>query len=126
FSVFQNSTILGTLSVLLDVMFLTELIAYLRVVARFAHFRPELAGAFRVLGGLDATIAVASYLERYPEHCQPQISTDALIDVEDGRHPLLSRAVGNSIRLHGRSALVTGSNMAGKTTFVKMLGINII
>src|SRR5699024_3847742 len=32
----------------------------------------------------------------------------------------------NSIRLQHRSALVTGSNMAGKTTFIKMLGTNVV
>lgn len=32
----------------------------------------------------------------------------------------------HSIRLGRRCALVTGSNMAGKTTFVKVLGINVI
>jgi DNA mismatch repair ATPase MutS len=34
--------------------------------------------------------------------------------------------VKNSIRLDGQSALITGSNMAGKTTFIKMVGTNIL
>ncbi len=32
----------------------------------------------------------------------------------------------NSIRLDGVSALVAGSNMAGKTTFIKMVGTNVL
>ncbi len=126
FSVSQDSLVLGTLSTLLNVAFLAELLAYIRLVGRFPALRPELASAFRVLGGLDAAIAVASYLERCPDHCRAQISDDALIDIQNGYHPLVSRPVTNSIRLQGRSALVTGSNMAGKTTFVKMIGVNII
>jgi DNA mismatch repair ATPase MutS len=49
-----------------------------------------------------------------------------VIALEDGYHPLLDAPVKNSIRLAERSALVTGSNMAGKTTFIKMVGINVI
>jgi DNA mismatch repair ATPase MutS len=49
-----------------------------------------------------------------------------LIDIQAGCHPLLATPVRNSLRLDDRSALVTGSNMAGKTTLIKMIGINII
>ena len=44
-----------------------------------------------------------------------------MIEIEDGYHPLLARPIANSISLRGRSALVTGSNMTGKTTFIKLL-----
>jgi DNA mismatch repair ATPase MutS len=41
-------------------------------------------------------------------------------------HPLLARPVANSLRVHGSSVLVTGSNMAGKTTFMRTLGVNAV
>jgi DNA mismatch repair ATPase MutS len=46
--------------------------------------------------------------------------------ITDGCHPLLPDGVTNSVRLARQSALVTGSNMAGKTTFIKMLACNAI
>jgi len=46
--------------------------------------------------------------------------------MESGFHPLIHQPVAHSVTLNGRSALVTGSNMAGKTTFVKMIGTNIV
>jgi len=49
-----------------------------------------------------------------------------VIELEEGYHPLLARPIANSIALRGRSALVTGSNMTGKTTFIKMVATNII
>ena len=41
-------------------------------------------------------------------------------------HPLLENWVPNSIKLCEKSALLTGSNMSGKTTFIRTLGINAI
>lgn len=62
----------------------------------------------------------------HPRHCQPELATTPALEIIEGSHPLLPGGVRNSIRLGGSSALVTGSNMAGKTTFVKMLAINAI
>nr|WP_225561933.1 hypothetical protein [Rhodanobacter sp. DHB23] len=62
----------------------------------------------------------------HPRHCQPELAATPTLEIIEGSHPLLPGGVRNSIRLDGSSALVTGSNMAGKTTFVKMLAINAI
>jgi hypothetical protein len=110
----------------LNLAFLAELIAYVRAVDGFTRVRPQLASAFELVGSLDAAVALASHLEQCPDHCQAAVSDSPLIEIEAGHHPLLAEPVKNSIRLDGRSALITGSNMAGKTTFIKMVGINII
>lgn len=109
----------------LNLAFLADLLAYVRTIDRFVRVRPELASVFGLVGSLDAAIAVASFLEHRPDHCQSIFSDGALIDIEDGYHPLLDKPVKNSIRLDRRSALITGSNMAGKTTFIKMVAVNI-
>lgn len=43
--------------------------------------------------------------------------------IEDGYHPLVNNCVGNSFVLAG-GVVLTGSNMSGKTTFQRMIGIN--
>jgi hypothetical protein len=126
FSLTHDSITLGMLSLFLNVAFLTELVVYLRAVDRFGHLRSVLDSTFRLVGSLDAAIASASFLERFPEHCTPVVSSEPVIWLEEGYHPLIAAPVKNSIKLEGRSALLTGSNMAGKTTFIKMVGINII
>ncbi len=110
----------------LNVLFLLELSAYSRSVTRFSRVRSELAATFDSVGAVDAAIAVASFLEQRPQHCEPVISEGSLLDLVDATHPLTKRPVPNSIRLDRRSALITGSNMAGKTTFIKLVGINVI
>ena len=43
------------------------------------------------------------------------------------RHPLVNNAVPNSIALQpGRGVLITGSNMSGKSTFLRTVGVNAI
>ena len=110
----------------LNLAFLLELIAYVRTIDRFVRIRADLASSFELVGSLDAAVALASHLEHCPDHCRPTVADGPLIEIEEGHHPLLAKPVKNSILLDGRSALITGSNMAGKTTFVKMVGINII
>ncbi len=115
-----------SIAVWLNLLFLVELSAHARTVSRFGRVRAELACIFDSVGALDAAIAVASYLQRRPAHCEPVIADGALLDLVDATHPLIARPVPNSLRLDGRSALITGSNMAGKTTFIKLVGINLV
>jgi len=51
---------------------------------------------------------------------------ELLLDIKDARHPLLPDAVPNSITIRERGITITGSNMAGKTTFLRTLGVNAI
>ncbi|MDZ4809438.1 MAG: DNA mismatch repair protein [Bacteroidota bacterium] len=51
---------------------------------------------------------------------------NSLIDVENLRHPALKDAVGNTINIRKKDNVVflTGANMAGKSTWMKTLGIS--
>jgi hypothetical protein len=110
----------------LDLLFLADHVAAVLVARNLRRHRDMLAQVFLLVGSLDADIAIASWLERIPAHCLPAITTGKTIEFIDGFHPLLAAAVANSIALRGQSALIVGTNMAGKTTFIKMVGTNII
>lgn len=110
----------------LNIAFLAELVACAHALKHFAQVRTTLQSTYELLGSVDAAIAMASCLERCPDHCRPEISSMPLIDIQDGYHPLITSPVRNSLGLDGRSALIAGSNMAGKTTMIKMVGTNII
>ena len=117
----------ASLSMWLNLMFLANIVAYSFTIKQLARVKTELAATFESIGSIDAAITVASYLECLSEHCQPVISDATALEIVAGQHPLIKRPVCNSIHLlEGRSALITGSNMAGKTTFIKIIGINII
>lgn len=110
----------------LHVMFLAEWLACLHVAAKMSAMRAELRTLYELVGSLDAAIAVASFLERTEVHCRPSSAPHGTIEIEAGRHPLLASPVANSLKLADRSALISGSNMAGKTTFIKMVAINVV
>lgn len=48
------------------------------------------------------------------------------IDMEDVYHPLIKDCVPNSIRISGKSVIITGSNMSGKSSFIKTMVVNIV
>jgi DNA mismatch repair ATPase MutS len=60
----------------------------------------------------------------------PTWSREKTIEVKNLKHPLIDKqkAVGNDFSLeeHTKTVLLTGSNMSGKTTFMRTLGINMV
>jgi DNA mismatch repair ATPase MutS len=76
-------------------------------------------------GELDALQSVASYREGLTGYAEPNFSDqELLLEIKDAKHPLVSDPVPNSITIRGKGISVTGSNMAGKTTFLRTLGVN--
>ena len=107
---------------LLDVALLVPASRHIR-----AH-GPALLRTFAVVGTLDAAIGVASYRAGTPQWTRPVFGREpdaaTLVDL---RHPLLDEAVPNSIELApARGVLVTGSNMSGKSTFLRTIGLNAV
>jgi DNA mismatch repair ATPase MutS len=74
---------------------------------------------------------LAGFAAVNPEYTFPQIGPDApaALQAEGLGHPLLppERKVCNdfSVKELGELAVITGSNMAGKSTFIKTIGINL-
>ncbi len=110
----------------LNVFFLMYLISFFRSVHLIKQYQAELRDMFDSVASIDAAISVASYLNSLPFYTQPSFNGENVIDAEDLYHPLLDEPVANSFRLREKSCLITGSNMAGKTTFMKTVGLNII
>ena len=46
---------------------------------------------------------------------------------EDLRHPLIveEKGIGNDLGVEGNTCIITGSNMSGKTTFLRSIGVNL-
>jgi len=78
------------------------------------------------LGELDALVSVASLRADRPDARVPQLSTDAVeITACDIVHPAVAGAVCNDVVLDP-ALIVTGSNMSGKSTFLRAIAINAI
>ena len=83
---------------------------------------------------LEALASLAGYAHEHPEDPFPEIappSGGAALEGEGLRHPLLAAAacVPNDVRLGGggpRALLVSGSNMSGKSTYLRTVGTNVV
>jgi DNA mismatch repair protein MutS len=95
---------------------------------------PRLIQAGSVLAQLDVLAALAELAARQ-NYCRPTITTDAVFQVEAGRHPVLDVVlphgdfVPNDLDMApdgGRVVLITGPNMAGKSTYIRQVALTAI
>jgi MutS domain V len=79
----------------------------------------------------EAVNALACYSWEHPDFVFPELlEGDATFEAKSLGHTLLSRdhCVGNEVALNGSTAfyIVSGSNMAGKSTFLRAVGLNAV
>lgn len=58
--------------------------------------------------------------------CMPEITDEKVIKAESIYHPLIKDAVTNNFYFPFDNYIITGSNMSGKTTFLRSIGINLV
>jgi hypothetical protein len=110
----------------LNMFFMYDMIAYFRSVNTLKKFQAEIHEVYKAVASIDTYISIASYLEEIIHFSNPVFCSDKLLSFENISHPLIEDAVSNSMEKLNKSALITGSNMSGKTTFVKTLGVNAV
>ena len=84
-----------------------------------------------IVGEMEALISLAAYSYEHPDDPFPELTTDApSFEAEDLGHPLLPNAtcIRNNVTIGGdtRVLFVSGSNMSGKSTLLRAIGINIV
>ncbi len=90
-----------------------------------------LAHWFAAIAEMEVVISLASLLHNEPAWCFPEVNDRYFnLKVQDLGHPLIppEKNILNSFQMAGRGkmAMVTGSNMAGKSTFLRSLGTNLV
>lgn len=92
-----------------------------------AH-RDALLRVIAAMGEVDVAISTASFRAERGDWTRPVFrQPGASAELSDMRHPLLADAVPNSVTLvPGRGVLITGSNMSGKSTFLRTVGVSAV
>lgn len=86
---------------------------------------------FEAVNYMEVYISLAGYTFNNPEFSTPGFGpgTSYFLQAEQTGHPMIARneRVCNTFAVHDHSfAVITGSNMAGKSTFLRTIGINMV
>ncbi len=83
---------------------------------------------------IDAFCSLAFVAEQN-RYVRPQINTNGVIDVKDGRHPVIEQVIGDGMFIpndtycdqnDNRISIITGPNMAGKSTYMRQLALIVL
>jgi len=112
---------------LVKTAFLLEPLLLFNVIKRLDNKRGELEDVFQFVGHIDMLVSIASVRNGLEVYCIPTITTNEnTIVAKEISHPLILECETNDISITDKSILLTGSNMSGKTTFMRAIGVNII
>lgn len=112
---------------LFKTLFLIEPLLLFGTLTRLDTKRKEIEEVFMFVGQIDSILSVASMRKGLSNYCLPKFSKEQkTIIAKEACHPLISDCERNSIHVNKRSILLTGSNMSGKTSFIRTIGINAI
>jgi len=111
----------------LKIFFLFEPIVLFIVLKKLDSKRNDIHALFKYIGRIDTAISIASFRTGLNYFCKPDISTNhQTLNFEEIYHPLIVGCIANSLYVNGKSILLTGSNMSGKTTFIRTIAINVL
>jgi len=86
---------------------------------------------FNVIYEFDSLSGYAAFSYNNPEYCFPEvIDGQFVLEVQQTGHPIISAdlRVNNDLKIWDQSQLlvITGANMAGKSTFLRTVGVNMV
>ncbi|MBK7858465.1 MAG: DNA mismatch repair protein MutS [Archangiaceae bacterium] len=82
---------------------------------------------FEALAEFEALAAVGTWVAERPDDCFPVVvEEEAVFEGVGLGHPLLAAPVRNDVKLSRQVWVITGSNMSGKTTLLRAMGLNTV
>lgn len=95
-----------------------------------ANYGQKVENWFAVIAEMDALSSLANFSFNHPQYTFPKITQDkTLIQAKDFVHPLLDpkKAVTNNFEIKNQQFfIITGANMAGKSTFLRTVSLGIV
>jgi len=109
----------------LNILLLIEPLVFLTSINKVNKYLIHIRAVYEFVAQADVAISIQSVREGLPYYCRPNFSATNSLIFEDLYHPLVEACVPNSMASNNsQGVLITGSNMSGKTTFIRAIGIN--
>ncbi|MEN0054823.1 MAG: hypothetical protein AAGC65_14205, partial [Mucilaginibacter sp.] len=107
-------------------IFLLEPRIYINSLKHIENYRTDIEQVYEYVAETDMLISIQSVRDGLPYYSKPEfIDRDTKMDITELYHPLIDQCVPNSLYTRAdKGALITGSNMSGKTTFIKAIAVN--
>lgn len=131
FLIFQGSATMSgnPLDIIFDYLRMVthvDIIQFNRMYSCVCGNRETIDRLISNIGLVEAAVSVGEYRKSLVNgYCLPEFLENKSLEIEEGYHPMLSAPVKNSLTA-ARGILLTGSNASGKSTFLKMIAINMI
>lgn len=115
------------LDLLLNILLLWDIQCVCRLEDMRDNGAKEMRTWLEAIGYFEAVASVAVLPRLHPGWAYPGIADDFVISAKGLGHPLIDEGerITNDFRLDG-VAVISGSNMSGKTTFLRTVGINMV
>ena len=114
------------ISEILKITFNLEPILFYSFQNALENKEEDLKKLFIFIGEVDSAISCASIQTANNNNCKPTFINKKAVLAEEIYHPLIEECISNDLKLEHKSLLLTGSNMSGKTTFIRTFSINTI
>jgi len=111
---------------LIKISFNIEIISFYSIIESVRKQNQLLKRLFIFIGSVDTAISIASFRSSLEYYCTPEFTPTGQMTIKRVQHPLIADCVPNDLHLEDKNLLLTGSNMSGKTTFIRSVGINMI
>lgn len=88
----------------------------------------------KAVAGLDVFASLALVAEQ-SKYCRPKINENGVIDIKNGRHPVVEKMIPNDMFIDNdtyldngnhRISIITGPNMAGKSTYMRQTALIVL
>ena len=111
---------------LIKTVLLLESMMFINSLKQVNKYRADIEVVYKYVAEIDMLIAIDSVRIGLPYYSKPTfITDDNNLGVKELYHPLVKNCVPNSMRSSAdKGILITGSNMSGKTTFIRAMAIN--
>ena len=89
--------------------------------------KKDIEHVFGYVGLMDTLCSISFLRENISYYCLPKNNKEGeRLYTEAVYHPLIKDCIPNSITIADKSILITGSNMSGKTSFIKTVVVNLL
>lgn len=88
----------------------------------------------KAVAGLDVFVSLALVADQN-NYCRPKINENGVIDIKNGRHPVVEKMITNDMFIDNdtyldngnhRISIITGPNMAGKSTYMRQTALIVL